>query len=154
MWKVVLKIRLMEMILFVGIPASGKSSFYKELFFNSHIRISMDLLNTRNKEGKLLQYCFETQSKMVIDNTNVTAEGRRKYIHLGQRNQYEIIGYYFESSLQDCLERNKNRKDSINEIGVKTKFKELEKSLLKEGFDKIFNVKIIDNKFEITSYEI
>jgi predicted kinase len=144
----------MEMIIFIGIPASGKSSFYKELFFNSHIRISMDLLNTRNKEGKLLQYCFETQSKMVIDNTNVTAESRRKYIHLGQRNQYEIIGYYFESNLQDCLERNKNRKDSINEIGVKAKYKELEKPLFKEGFDKIFNVKIIDNKFEISSYEI
>ncbi len=40
----------MEMIIFTGIPASGKSSFYKELFFNSHLRISMDLLNTRNKE--------------------------------------------------------------------------------------------------------
>lgn len=60
------------MIIFIGIPASGKSSLYKEFFFNSHIRISMDLLNTRNKEGKLLRYCFETQSKMVIDNTNVT----------------------------------------------------------------------------------
>jgi len=42
----------MQIIIFIGIPASGKSSFYKELFFNSHIRISMDLLNTRNKEGK------------------------------------------------------------------------------------------------------
>ncbi|WP_051349318.1 AAA family ATPase [Chryseobacterium gregarium] len=71
----------------------------------------MDLLSTRNKEGKLLQYGFETQSKMVIDNTNVTAESRRKYIHLAERNQYEIIGYYFESNIQDCLERNKNRKD-------------------------------------------
>lgn len=50
----------MEMIIFTGIPASGKSSFYKELFFNSHLRISMDLLNTRNKENKLMQYGFET----------------------------------------------------------------------------------------------
>ncbi|MCJ8153279.1 hypothetical protein MKJ01_05825 [Chryseobacterium sp. SSA4.19] len=144
----------MEMIIFIGIPASGKSSFYKELFFNSHIRISMDLLNTRNKEGKLLHYCFETQSKMVIDNTNITIESRRKYIDLSQRNQYKIIGYYFENNLQDCLERNKSRKDSINEIGIKAKYKELEKPLFTEGFDTIFNVKIIDSKFEISSYEI
>lgn len=144
----------MEMIIFIGIPASGKSSFYKELFFNSHIRISMDLLNTRNKEGKLLQYCFETQSKMVIDNTNVTAESRRKYIQLAQRNRYQIIGYYFESNVLDCLERNKNRKDPINEIGIQAKYKELEKPLFTEGFDKIFSVKTVNNTFEISSYEI
>ncbi|NIF06830.1 ATP-binding protein [Chryseobacterium sp. Tr-659] len=144
----------MEMVIFTGIPASGKSSFYKEYFFNSHIRISLDLLNTRNKEGKLLQYCFETQSKMVIDNTNITKESRKKYIEYALHNKYEVIGYYFESSIQDCLERNKNRKDSINEIGIKAKYKELEKPLFEEGFDKIFIVKIVGEKFEICDYEI
>ena len=37
----------MEAIIFVGLPGSGKSSFYKERFFNSHVRISLDLLKTR-----------------------------------------------------------------------------------------------------------
>ncbi|MCB9352743.1 MAG: ATP-binding protein, partial [Lewinellaceae bacterium] len=32
----------MEGILFIGIQASGKSTFYKERFFNSHLRISLD----------------------------------------------------------------------------------------------------------------
>lgn len=114
----------------------------------------MDLLNTRNKEGKLLQYCFETQSKIVIDNTNVNKHSRKKYIELAQHNKYEIIGYYFESNIQKCLERNKNRKDSINEIGIKSKYKELEKPLFEEGFNKIFSVKIIDNEFYISNYEV
>ncbi|WP_294274053.1 AAA family ATPase [uncultured Chryseobacterium sp.] len=144
----------MEMIIFTGIPASGKSSFYKELFFNSHLRISMDLLNTRNKENKLLQYAFETQSKMVIDNTNVTRESRKKYIESAKQNQYEIIGYFFESSIQDCLERNLNRKEAINEIGIKAKYKDLEKPGFEEGFDKIFTVKIVNNTFEICPYEV
>lgn len=142
------------MIIFTGIPASGKSSLYKELFFNSHIRISMDLLNTRNKEGKLLQYCFDTQSKMVIDNTNVSRENRRKYIQLAIQNKYSIIGYFFESDIRDCLERNKNRKDSINETGIKAKYKELELPSLEEGFDQIIKVKIINNQFKISDYEI
>ncbi|AYZ11152.1 ATP-binding protein [Chryseobacterium arthrosphaerae] len=144
----------MEMIIFTGIPASGKSSLYKELFFNSHIRISMDLLNTRNKEGKLLQYCFDTQSKMVIDNTNVSRENRRRYIQLAIQNKYSIVGYYFESDIRDCLERNKNRKDSINETGIKAKYKELELPSLEEGFDQIVKVKIINNQFKISDYEI
>lgn len=144
----------MEMIIFIGIPASGKSSLYKELFFNSHIRISMDLLNTRNKEGKLLQYCFDTQSKMVIDNTNVSSKERKKYIDLARQNKYKILAYYFESDIKTCLERNKNRKDFINEIGIKAKFKELEPPSLEEGFDKIVQVKIINTQFEICDYEI
>jgi predicted kinase len=144
----------MEMIIFTGIPASGKSSFYKEFFFNSHLRISMDLLNTRNKENKLLQYGFETQSKMVIDNTNVTRESRKKYIELAKQHQYHVIGYFFESSVPDCLERNRNRKDAIKEIGIKAKYKDLEKPGSEEGFDKLFNVTIVNNTFEISPYEI
>lgn len=144
----------MEMIIFIGIPASGKSSLYKELFFNSHIRVSMDLLNTRNKEGKLLQYCFDTQSQMVIDNTNVSQKDRKKYIDLAQQNKYKVLAYYFESNVTECLERNKNRKDSINEIGIKAKYKELELPSLEEGFDKIVQVKIVNNQFKISDDEI
>ncbi|MEE6128207.1 AAA family ATPase [Chryseobacterium arthrosphaerae] len=114
----------------------------------------MDLLNTRNKEGKLLQYCFDTQSKMVIDNTNVSRENRRRYIQLAIQNKYSIVGYFFESDIRDCLERNKNRKDSINETGIKAKYKELELPSLEEGFDQIVKVKIINNQFKISDYEI
>ncbi|MEN3294973.1 MAG: hypothetical protein V7642_4226, partial [Burkholderiales bacterium] len=42
---------MMEMLLFIGIQASGKSTFYKERFFDTHVRISMDLLRTRNRES-------------------------------------------------------------------------------------------------------
>ncbi len=91
---------------------------------------------------------------MVIDNTNVTRESRKKYIESAKQNQYEIIGYFFESSIQDCLERNLNRKEAINEIGIKAKYKDLEKPGFEEGFDKIFTVKIVNNTFEICPYEI
>ena len=101
-----------------------------------------------------MQYAFETQSGMVIDNTNVTRESRKKYIESAKQNRYQIIGYFFESPVEDCLERNKNRKDSINEIGIKAKYKDLEKAGFKEGFDKLFNVKIVNNTFEISPYEI
>ncbi len=60
----------MEAVIFMGLQASGKSSFYKENFFNSHIRLSMDLLNTRNRERKFLELSIETQAKVVVDNTN------------------------------------------------------------------------------------
>ena len=35
----------MEAVIFVGVQASGKTTFYKEQLFRSHVRISLDLLN-------------------------------------------------------------------------------------------------------------
>lgn len=51
----------MQAIIFIGIQGSGKSTLYKECFFNTHLRISMDLLNTRNKEQKLMEYARSVQ---------------------------------------------------------------------------------------------
>ncbi|MFN8578481.1 MAG: hypothetical protein U0354_16755 [Candidatus Sericytochromatia bacterium] len=39
----------MEAIVFIGAQGSGKSTFYKDKFFNTHMRISLDLLNTSEK---------------------------------------------------------------------------------------------------------
>jgi hypothetical protein len=62
----------MEAIIFSGLPGSGKSSFYKERFFNTHVRISLDLLKTRYRETRILEACLETDQRFVIDNTNPT----------------------------------------------------------------------------------
>lgn len=69
----------MEAVIFVGLQASGKSSFYTERFFSTHVRISLDLLRTRNRERRLLTACLETQQPFVIDNTNPSREERTKY---------------------------------------------------------------------------
>ncbi len=35
-----------QAILFSGIQATGKSSFYRERFFHTHVRINLDMLRT------------------------------------------------------------------------------------------------------------
>lgn len=139
----------MQLILFVGIPASGKSTFYRERFFNTHMRLSLDLLNTRNKEQRFLDFAFSLQQRVVIDNTNVTKDERRKYISKAKENGYEVSGYYFESILPNCLQRNEERigKDKIERVGVIAKFKQLQQPSLDEGFDTLYFVKIEGNQF-------
>ena len=51
----------MEVIIFCGIQASGKTTFYKDFFLKSHIRISLDQLRTRNKEEKFIQLVKEVK---------------------------------------------------------------------------------------------
>jgi tRNA uridine 5-carbamoylmethylation protein Kti12 len=41
-----------NLVLFSGIPGSGKSTFYKEIFYDTHVRVNLDMLKTRNREEK------------------------------------------------------------------------------------------------------
>jgi predicted kinase len=141
----------MQLIILIGIPGCGKSTFYKERFFNTHLRISLDLLHTRNKERQFLDLAFSLQQRMVIDNTNVLKDERMRYLHQGKANRYEVIGYYFESTLAECIQRNENRtgKDRINKAGVIAKYTLLQPPTFDEGFDMLYVVKTDDDQFMI-----
>jgi len=145
----------MEMIIYCGIQASGKSSFYKENHFNSHVRISMDLLNTRNKENRFIKTCLETQQAFVVDNTNPTKVERTKYIEIAKAYKYKVIGYYFSSSLEFSLERNSMRinKERIPDIGIRGTHKKLQIPALEEGFDKLYYVSLNEEGFIIKDWQ-
>lgn len=144
----------MEGVIFMGIQATGKSTFYKERFFNTHFRVSMDLLNTRNKEGKLLDACIELQQKIVIDNTNPTIEERAKYIQKFKERKYKTIGYYFCSKVEESLERNSKRegKERIPDVGIFSTKKRLVFPNLSEGFDELYYVEIRENGFYVKDW--
>lgn len=64
-----------------------------------------------------------------------------------------MIYYYFETDLNSTLERNHHREGKANilEVDVRVPYKKLEVPSINEGFDAIFNVKIIGNgEFSIT----
>ncbi|MCE2998151.1 MAG: AAA family ATPase [Cyclobacteriaceae bacterium] len=148
----------MEAIIFCGIQATGKSSFYKEHFFTSHVRISLDQLHTRNKEQKFLETCLETQQPFVIDNTNPTKEERAKYIEAAKAKKYKIIGYYFRSQIAEALVRNGHRfgKEKIPDVGIRNTFSRLEIPSYEEGFDELHYVQLENQSFTIKpwTYEV
>lgn len=134
----------METIIFTGIQATGKSSFFKEHFFNTHVRISMDLLNTRNKEQHFMDACFTVQQRFVIDNTNPQIQDRAYYIKRAKAHNYKVTGYYFQSKLDEALQRNSHRegKACISEVGIRATHKRLELPSFTEGFDELYYVEI------------
>jgi predicted kinase len=144
-----------EIIIFTGIPASGKSTFYQQNFAATHIHISLDDLHTRNQENKMLEESLTSGKSCVIDNTNVTADERAKYIEAGKRFGYKVIGYYFRSSIDECRIRNDRRqgKKQVSEVALRNKAAHLECPSKKEGFDELYYVKIVDDKFETTQYD-
>lgn len=144
----------MEGIIFIGIQASGKSTFYKEKFFNSHVRISLDLLNTRNKENQFFEKCLELQQKVVIDNTNPTILDRQKYIEKFKKRKFKIIGYYFYSKVKKSIERNSKRigKAKIPNVGIYATAKKMELPRFDEGFDELYKVEIVNQDFVIKDW--
>ena len=148
------KIYQMVAIIFIGIQASGKSSFYFERFSNSHIRLNLDMLKTKNRETILLNACIEAKQPVVIDNTNATKEDRKRYIEILKRNHFKIIGYYFKSSIEECLHRNKMRKGTkrIPNIGIKGTYNKLELPAYSEGFDVLYYVSIGDEGFNVEGW--
>src|SRR5262245_52287755 len=99
----------MEAVIFIGIQSTGKSTFFQQRFFATHVRINLDMLKTRNRERILLAACFEAKQPFVVDNTNVTREARAEYISQAKASRFRVIGYYFKSALQSAIERNDRR---------------------------------------------
>lgn len=142
----------MEAVIFIGLQASGKSSFYKERFFSTHVRISLDLLRTRNREQRLLALCLETQQPFVIDNTNPTREERAKYIEAAKSAKYSVVGYYFRSKAEECLARNQQRTDQVPEVGILSTAKKLELPTWAEGFDTLQYVQLTEAGFVVEEW--
>ncbi|WP_442508397.1 AAA family ATPase [Novipirellula sp. SH528] len=139
--------------MFTGLQGSGKSSFFKERFFATHVRISLDLLRTRNRENRILEVCIETQQRFVIDNTNPTCDERAKYIGKSRDSGFRVIGYYFRSKVDDCLRRNKERTDRVPEVAILSTAKKLELPKLDEGFDELWYVRIENSGFALEEWK-
>jgi len=144
----------MEAIILIGIQASGKSTFYKEYFFNTHIRISNDLLKTKHREKLLFEYCEKIQMSFVIDNTNVTKEIRKRYINISKNMNIPVIGYYFKTNLERAIQWNNKRsgKEHIPKVGILGTYNQLEVPSIDEGFTKLFYVDITDTGFIIKDW--
>ena len=93
----------MEAVIFIGIQGSGKSSFYKGRFFDTHVRINLDMLKTKHRQHLLLSACIEARQPFVVDNTNVTAAARAYFIAPAKAAGFRVTGYYFRSDVKAAL---------------------------------------------------
>lgn len=138
-------------VLFIGPQASGKSSFFMQAFYKTHLRLNMDMLKTRHRENILLSACLESKQPVVIDNTNPTQQVRAKYIDAFKSYRFEVIGYIFIAGIDECMHRNALRqgKERIPEVGIKATFAQLQEPTFEEGFDKLFKVSLNNHGFTV-----
>jgi len=145
----------MNMILLTGIQATGKSEFYKRYFYKTHIRINLDMIKTRNRERILIEACLTAKQPFVVDNMNLTAAERRRYIDGAKHYGFKVIGYYFKSAIQEAISRNEQRegKEKIPLPAIRSAHAKLELPAITEGYNELFYVYIKDNNFVIEEYK-
>ena len=137
----------MEAVILIGIQASGKSTFYRDRFFDTHIRINLDMLKTRHREKCFLNACLAAKQPFVVENTNPAREDRRRYIEPAKAAGFTVTGYYLQSKVDDCKDRNEQRaeKQVVPLKAMLGTAGRLELPSLEEGLDKLYYVKVDGN---------
>jgi predicted kinase len=149
----------MDLVIFIGLQAAGKSTFYRDRFAATHALVSKDRLRNnprpQRRQLRLVEEALTAGRDVVVDNTNLNAADRAPLIVLGKAHGAAIHGYYFAARLEDCLERNRQRagKACVPEIALFAAVKKLERPSLDEGFDRLFQVRLgPEGTFEVADW--
>lgn len=147
-----------EVVLLIGLPGSGKSSFYHAHFAGTHGHLSKDNWpNAKRREARLqreLRVALQEGRSVVVDNTNVTREARQSILSIAHELGARICGYVFEPDLNGCLQRNAQRigKARVPDAAITIRNAQWQAPTSAEGFHELFTVHLRDGDFKVTDY--
>lgn len=132
-------------VLLVGLPASGKSSFFQSRFADTHVRVNRDMLGTAHRVRVLRDACLSAGVSFVLDNTNVTRAGRAEHIRAARAAGFRVEGYFLNTRGEEALLRNRGRPEGqrVPDAAVAGMGRRLEPPSLDEGFDALFLVRLL-----------
>ena len=146
-----------ELIVFAGLQASGKTSFYRERFATTHVHISKDAWpNARNKElrqRRLIDEHLRAGRSVVVDNTNPTPAVREPLIAIGRALGARVSSYSFVVTVEEALRRNAGREGRarIPDVGIYAVAKRLVAPGEDEGYEQRFEVRLCADGFVVVA---
>jgi predicted kinase len=142
-------------VLAIGLPGSGKSSWFKRHNLNP---LSSDLIRALlfddPTEQRFQDLVFSNLRSMLrarlvarrplnyVDATNLTPHDRASWIKLAKDFGYEVQAVYFDVPLEICLERNSRRHRVVEEDVMRKMSAKLKPPTFEEGFSKITVVRV------------
>lgn len=149
----------MEVVVLVGLQASGKTSFFRARFADTHVHISKDNLRNNKhparRQQQLLATALAEGKSVVIDNTNPTVRDREPLIAAAREANARVIGYYFESRVQECMGRNQERtgRARVPDVALYATIEKLQRPSMAERFDELHYVRLTDGGgFEVLDW--
>ncbi len=151
--------KMNKIIISVGLPASGKSTYFKKKEFNDYYYVSSDEIrekvfnnvNDQTHNGEVFDIMFKesisalrNKSNVIYDATNVNRKRRISLIKRLRQNIDCIIEcVLFVTPYSICLERNNNRERTIPEYVINRMYRSFQIPSIDEGFD---SIKIYNNE--------
>lgn len=138
-----------EIILFVGPPASGKSTFFRRhLKSHNYVHINRDTLQTQEKCLKAAEQALKEGKSVCIDNTNPSKRVRTDYIQLAKRHKLEQIRCFrMKTPIELCHHLNYVRQNQTNgkvrripDVGYNMYKSQFEEPQVDEGFKEIVDI--------------
>ena len=150
----------LELVILMGLQASGKSTFCRERLAATHTVVSKDLLpNNRHPERRqrqLIADALAAGQSVVVDNTNATIEERAALLAIGREYGATAIGYFFASTTAASLERNRQREGRarVPDVAIYVRASRLQPPTYAEGFAALYRVAIAsDDAFTVAPWQ-
>jgi predicted kinase len=142
-------------VLAIGLPGSGKSSWFKRhniaplssdllraLLFDDPTEQRFQDLIFSNLRSMLRARLIARRPMNYVDATNLTPQERHNWIKLSNDFGYEVQAVYFDVPVEVCLERNQRRQRVVPEDVMRRMAAKLRPPTFEEGFTKITVVKL------------
>jgi predicted kinase len=142
-------------VLAIGLPGSGKSSWFKrhsihplssdllrELLFDDAQEQRFQDLVFSNLRSLLKARLIARRPMNYVDATNLTPHDRHSWIKLAKDYGYEVQGVFFDVPLEVCLERHQRRGRAVPEDIMRKMAGKLKPPTFEEGFSKITVVRV------------
>ena len=143
------------MILAIGLPGSGKSSWFKRhnitplssdmlrmlLFDDAQEQRFQDLVFS-NLRSMLKARLIARRPLNYVDATNLTPHERHSWIKLAKDYGYEVQAVFFDVPVEVCMERNRKRDRVVDEAILRRMAAKLKPPTFEEGFSKVTVVRV------------
>ena len=136
----------MECVILVGLPASGKTTFFRQRLAATHDHVSKDVMRhnrrPQRRQEQLIAEALAAGRSVAVDNTNPSAAVRAPLIALARSHGAQVVGYFFPADAKDALRRNRLREGRarVPDVAIFTTRKKLEPPRYEEGFDHLYVV--------------
>jgi predicted kinase len=141
-----------ELVILIGLPGAGKTTFYRERFAATHVHVSKDLWpNAAGRDARqrrAIDEALAAGSSVVVDNTNPSAADRAALIALARARNARVIGYFFDVSTRAAVARNAGRSgtEKVPNVAIFTVAKRLQPPTIADGYDELFRVEIGEDR--------
>jgi predicted kinase len=142
-------------VLAIGLPGSGKSSWFKrhnihplssdllrELLFDDPQEQRFQDLIFSNLRSMLKARLIARRPMNYVDATNLTPHDRHSWIKLAKDYGYDVQGVFFDVPLDVCMERHQRRGRVVPEDVMRKMAGKLRPPTFEEGFSKITVVRV------------